>query len=138
MNWSQLMNKMTLAPKQLFLADSLGGMLSAIVLGVVSARFESAFGMPQKVLCLLSGLAFVYAVYSFLGYWRIRENWRPKMQAIAIANLLYCCLTTGLVAYHYRALTRLGLIYFLLEGMVIVSLILMELKTVSGSPEEKS
>jgi hypothetical protein len=124
------MNKMTLAPKRLFLIDSLGGMLSALLLGVVLARFETAFGMPQKVLYFLSCLACVYAVYSFMSYWRIKDNWRRSMQVIAIANLFYCCLTIGLVSYHYQQLTKLGLIYFLLEVIIIISLIVMELKTV--------
>ena len=128
------MNKITSAPKQLFLMDGLGGMLSAFLLGVVLARFETAFGMPPKVLYSLSCLAGMYAVYSFLGYWRVKEHWRPYMQAIAIANLVYCCLTTGLVIYHYQKLTKLGLIYFLLEVMIIVSLIVMELRTVSKFP----
>jgi hypothetical protein len=89
------MNKMTLAPKRLFLMDGLGGMISALLLGVVLARFETTFGMPRKVLYLLSCLACVYAAYSFLNYWRMKENWKPYMQGIAIANSLYCCLTIG-------------------------------------------
>lgn len=131
------MNKMTLAPKQLFLIDSLGGILSALLLGVVLARFETAFGMPQKVLYLLACLACVYTIYSLLSYWRIKENWRPYMQAIAIANLFYCCLTIGLVIYHFQKLNKLGLLYFLLEVVVIISLIIVELKTVSRFHGEK-
>jgi CHASE2 domain-containing sensor protein len=131
------MNKKTLAPKQLFLIDGLGAMLSALLLGVVLARFETTFGMPLKALYFLSCLACVYAVYSFLSYWRIRENWRPYMQAIAIANLFYCCLTMGLVIYHRQELTKLGLLYFLLEVVVIIGLIIMELKTVSEFLGEK-
>lgn len=132
-----MMNKMTLAPKQLFLVDGLGGMLSALLLGVVLVRFETAFGMPRKVLYFLSCLAGMYALYSFLSYWRTKEKWRPYMQAIAIANLLYCCLTIGLVIYHRQELTALGVTYFLLEVVVITGLIIMELKTVSKFPGEK-
>lgn len=128
---------MTLAPKQLFLMDGVGGMLSALVLGVVLARFEAVFGMPKKVLYFLSCLACVYAIYSFLSYWRVKIHWKSYMQVIAVANLLYCCLTIGLVIYHYRTLTRLGLGYFLLEVVVIVSLAIVELKTVARFPGEK-
>lgn len=122
---------MTLAPKRLFLVDGLGGMLSAFLLGVVLARFETVFGMPQKVLYFLSCFACMYATYSLLSYRRAKENWRPWMQAIAVANLLYCCLTIGLVIYHHQALTKLGLLYFLLEVVIITGLAIMELKTVS-------
>jgi hypothetical protein len=130
-------NIRTLAPKQLFLIDSLGGMLSAFLLGVVLARFETTFGMPPEVLYILSGLAGVYAVYSYLCYWRIKQNWIPYMQAISVANFLYCCLTVGLVIYHRYELTKLGFIYFLLEVVVIIILIIAELKTVSRFLIEK-
>jgi len=128
------MIKMTLAPKRLLLIDSLGAMLSALLLGIVLGRFEAAFGMPRKVLYLLSGLAWVYAMYSFLCYWRVEEKWRPYMRVIAVANLCYCCLTIGLVIHYRQELTWLGWTYFLLEVVVILSLITMELKTVSKFP----
>jgi hypothetical protein len=131
------MNNMTLTPKRLFLIDSLGGLLSALLLGVVLASFETAFGMPQNILYFLSVLASVYAIYSFLSYWRTKENWRPYMKGIATANLIYCGLTIGLVIYHHLALTKLGLIYFLLEVVVIISLVIIELKTISKLIGEK-
>ncbi len=131
------MNEIPSDPKRLFLLDGLGGMLSAFLLGVVLARFETTFGMPRKVLYFLSCLACLYAVYSLLSHWRVKGNWKPYMQAIAVANLLYCCLTIGLVIYHYHALTRLGVIYFLLEVMIIVGLVIMELKTISGFRSEQ-
>jgi hypothetical protein len=123
------MKKMSVTIKQLFLIDSLEGLLSALLLGVVLVRFKTAFGMPLQVLYTLSCIACVYALYSFLCYWQVKGNHRPYMQALAMANLLYCCLTVGLVIYHRQQLTKLGLTYFLLEIVVIVSLIIMELKT---------
>ncbi len=131
------MRRMTLAPKRLFLADGLGGMLSALLLGVVLMRFQTTFGMPQEVLYFLACLACMYAVFSLLSYWRIKTNWRPYMRGIAIANLLYCCLTIGLVIYHHQNLTKLGVTYFLLEVAVILGLVIMELKTVSTFDKKK-
>jgi hypothetical protein len=129
-NVSQLsMKKITLTPKQLFLIDSLGALLSALLLGVLLVRFKTAFGMPLEVLYTLSCIACVYAFYSILCYWQVKGNHRPYMQALAMANLIYCCLTIGLVIYHHQGLTRLGLAYFVLEIVVIFSLIIMELKT---------
>ena len=106
-------------------------MLSALLLGVILTRFESVFGMPQKVLYCLSCLAFVYAIYSLLSYWRIKENWVPYLRGIAFANLLYCFLTLSLVSYYRTVLTKWGLGYFLMEVMVIVTIVVLELKTVS-------
>lgn len=131
------MNRMPLHPKKLFLIDSLGGLLSALLLGAFIARFENTFGMPPKVLYSLSFIACVYAIYSFVNYWRMRENWKPYMRVIAGANLLYCYLTVGLVIYYYQRLTRLGLTYFLLEIVIIIGLAIMELKSVSTWVKEK-
>ena len=50
------------------------------------------------------------------------------MRAIAIANLLYCGLTLGLVIYLHRELTPLGMLYFGSEIVIIVGLAIVELK----------
>lgn len=132
-----MMDTMNLTPKRLLLIDSAGGLLSAFLLGVVLAGNETTFGMPQHVLYFLACLAFVFAVYSFLCHWQIKGNRNPYLKAIAIANLLYCCLTISLLVYHRRVLTGWGLSYFLLEVGVILCLVIMELKTVSASAEKQ-
>ncbi|QHT67461.1 hypothetical protein GXP67_12895 [Rhodocytophaga rosea] len=125
------MSKMTLPPKRLFLIDSLGGLLSAFLLGVVLARFENMVGMPQNVLYLLSFIACVYAVFSFINHWQMKGNWRLYMKVLASANGLYCCLTIALVIYYRQQLTTLGLTYFLLEVVIIILLAYLELKIAS-------
>lgn len=121
------------APKRLFLIDSAGAFLTAFLLGIVLTRLEAHFGMPRKVLYSLSILACVYGVYSMGCWFFAGKNWRPFLKAIAIANLMYCFLTIGLVISFYRSLTMLGFIYFSGELLVIGSLISIELLTVSKS-----
>ncbi|WP_373552596.1 hypothetical protein [Haliscomenobacter sp.] len=121
---------MTSNPKQLFLIDCLGALLSAILLGVVLTSFEPIFGMPRNVLFGLAALACLFAIYSFWNHVRFKENWRPYLQGIAIVNLLYCGLTAALVVYFRQELTKWGLLYFLLEMLVIIALVLVEFKTV--------
>jgi len=118
-------------PKKLFLVDSLGGLVSALMLGLFLASFESIFGMPQKTLYFLSFIACIFAIYSFFCFLKLTEHWRLFMKIIALANLLYCCLTIGLIAYLYQKLTILGLIYFILEITIIITLAILELKTAS-------
>lgn len=129
-----LINK--ISPKQLFLVDSLGALLSALMLGVVLVRFESTFGMPQKTLYLLSSIACIFFIYSSLCFLYTAENWRRYMKIIAITNLMYCCLTMGLVIYLYQKLTVTGVIYFILEIIVILILVTIELK-IAFSSESK-
>lgn len=53
------------------------------------------------------------------------------MKIIATANLLYCCLTAGLIVVYYQELTVWGLTYFVLEMAVIVVLAAIEWQTAS-------
>ncbi len=131
MMFQQALKRIALNPKRLFLIDSLGALLSAILYSAVLARFESIFGMPQNVLYGLSFLAGAYAIYSCICYFSNLEKWRPYLKIIAIANLLHCCLTIGLVFSCYQKLTILGLCYFAGELIIVMSLAVVELKTIS-------
>ena len=122
---------MILNSKKIFLIDSFGALLSAFLLGVVLVRFESTFGMPRKVLYFLSITACIFAIYSFMSYLLIKENWKPYLKIIAFANLIYCCLTIGLTLYFNKEVTNLGLIYFLAEVSVVITLAIIELKSAS-------
>ena len=116
-------------PKQLFLLDGLGALLTAFLLGIVLVRLEPVIGMPAHLLYMLSAVACVFAVYSFSNVLFPKANWRPYLIAIAIANLVYCCLTLGLMIYLRHELSTLGKVYFTLEIAVIIGLVSMELKT---------
>lgn len=118
----KIINQLHLDPKKLFLLDSLGALLTAFLLGVVLVQFEPIFGMPAKTLYVLSFIACLFAIYSFFCYWRIPANWRPYLRAIAIANLIYCCITFTLIFYCYQELTTLGVLYFLGEIIIIIAL----------------
>lgn len=122
---------MTIAPRKLFLIDGLGALLSVFLVGVVLSRFESVFGMPQTATYWLAALPCLFALYSFTCFLLIKENWRPYLRLIALANLLYCGLTMGLVIYFYQRLTVWGLLYFVGEVIVVIGLAYVELKTAS-------
>ncbi len=121
-------------PRKLFLIDSLGAFLSAILLGLLLSRFANTFGIPQQVLYFLSFMAVLLSIYSFLCFIGNIHNWRPYMKSLAFANLIYVCLTIGLIYYSDQKLTVLGLLYFVLEMLVITTLAISELKTASIVP----
>lgn len=125
----QIIHKMALKPRKLFLIDGFGALLSAFLLGVILVRFEGFFGMPANVLYVLSLMACVFAVYDFICYLRITKNWRPFLKAIAIANLIYCLISIGLIFHHFQKLTAYGILYFLFELAILFILIYIELKT---------
>ncbi|WP_420583044.1 hypothetical protein [Reichenbachiella sp.] len=117
-----------LNPKNVFLLDACGAVVSAAMLGLVLTTLESMIGMPSPVLHKLAIAACVFAMYSFLCFWRKPDNWRPFLRAIALANFCYCIYTIILVNSHYDALTALGVSYFVAELIVIFALVTFEWK----------
>lgn len=121
---------MILNTKTLFAIDGLGALLSVFLLGVVLVQFESLFGMPKETLYFLAFLPCLFAVYDLVCYLKVKRNELFFLKGIAIANLLYCCLSVVFVIHHYAQLTNLGLIYFVLELIVVLVLVSIQLKTV--------
>lgn len=95
-------------PKTLFLPDGLGALLSALCLGVVLVRFEAFFGMPRAVLYPLAGVAGLFAVYSLCCYVFVIQNRSVFLRVIATANLIYGCVTVGLLVLYRQELTLWG------------------------------
>jgi hypothetical protein len=120
-------NKLTLYPKRLFLIDSLGAFLTALLLFAILRTFSEYFGMPKSTPSILSIIALIFCVYSLYCFFLVNKNWHPFLRGIIIANLLYSCLTLGLIIYNYPRLTILGVTYFLLEIVVIYGLIFFEI-----------
>ncbi|MCV9932516.1 hypothetical protein OIU80_09495 [Flavobacterium sp. LS1R47] len=123
-----IITKLASKPKNIFLLDSIGAFITAFLLGFVLAKFQDAFGMPQTILYFLSALALVFAIYSSCCYYYVTTKWRSYLYPIMIANVLYCCLTSGLLIYYFHKLTILGLIYFILEISIIICLVVIERK----------
>jgi hypothetical protein len=130
-----LFNNLLLNPRRVFLIDSFGAFLTAFVLGAILSKLQKDFGMTQEVLYPLAIVALVYAIYSIGCYFGVKENWRPYLLALIIANLVYSCITIGLVILFYHRLTSLGLTYFLGEVIVIGGLIFLEALTIFKSKE---
>ena len=126
------------SPKIFFLVDGLGALLTALMLGFVLTTFENVFGMPKRILYILALIAFSYSIYSFVCYLQIKTNWSPFLKGIAVANLLYCILTISLVIYLWSELTKIGLTYFFLEGMIIFSLVVVELRKANMLSNKKA
>jgi len=126
-----MLQNLTSNPKKVFFIDGMGGVLSALFLGVVLVGMEDRIGMPVPVLYVLASIAGVFAVYSMCCRFLLTAQHKPFLLAITVANILYCCVTIGLVLYFYDVLTSLGMVYFVLELFVLIALIAIELNTLS-------
>lgn len=119
---------MLIKPRRLFLIDGIGGLITASLLFFLLARLEHVFGMPRKILYILSSVAVCYSIYSLSCHYFIKENCKPFLFIIAIANALYCVATTILMLYCYPQLTWIGLIYFISEITIISILVFIEIR----------
>lgn len=126
MKTATLLQELSANPRRIFLIDGAGAVLTAFLLCVVLASFESFFGMPVRVLYVLGAVAAVFAVYSFSCYCWLKRSYRSFLAAIIIANLLYAVLSLGLVIYYFPQLSNWGLLYFAGEIIVILVLVAIE------------
>ena len=124
---NKLINHLIEKPKTLFLIDSLGAILTVFILFVIMRQLNEYIGMPIIVLTYLSIIAICFCIYSTACFLFLKERWTPFIRLIGVANLLYCALTIGLLIKHYSLLTIIGIIYFLIEIVIICGLSYVEL-----------
>lgn len=122
-------NYLAANPRSIFLVDGLGALLSTMLL-IIVAGLETFFGMPAKILYQLVPLTTMFAAYSLAAYFLRPVKWQLFLLPIAVANILYSCLTLFLVFYCFTELTKLGIAYFLGEILVIVFLAIIELRLI--------
>ena len=119
---------LNLSYKKFFLLDGIGAVVTALMLAMVLSSLEPLFGMPRDILYWLAAAAGCFAVYSFSCYLFLKENWKPFLQVIAIANSAYCALTLILIIILWENLTLLGMIYFIGEILLVMTLVRLEWK----------
>ncbi|MFB9080162.1 hypothetical protein ACFFLS_12285 [Flavobacterium procerum] len=114
-------------PKRLFLIDSAGAFMTALLLFIILRHFSEYFGMPKTVLICLSAAAVSFSIYSVACFLLLKRTRTLFIKIIGIANLLYCVAVIGLVIQYRGLLTIMGTGYFLAETAVICALGFIEL-----------
>jgi len=125
-------------PKTLFLLDGLGAAMTTFSLFFVLRHYYDYFGMPTNVLTYLSVIGLFYCIYSMSCYFLVKDYRAAHVRIIAISNFLYCILTMTLLYSYYSNLTQTGLIYFLGEIIIIMSLVYLELRVANMLRHKKT
>lgn len=118
-------------PKNIFLLDALGAALTTSSLFVIVRNLNIYFGVPKHILTYLSLIALVFCIYSTTCFFFLKSNWTPFLRLISIANIFYCLLTMVLTYIYFNELTKLGLTYFLIEIVIVITLVYIELNVVT-------
>lgn len=114
-------------PKKLFLLDSIGALVTAILIGIVLRQLSTHIGLSKNILLQLSAVAILFTIYSFSCYLFLNKIKPVFLQLIAFANTIYCCLTLFIIFFHSQTVQPLGFAYFLLEIAILLILIYIEL-----------
>ena len=120
------LDRATQSGRNLFFLDGSGALLSAFFLGVVLYQLTPIFGMPQGTLQVLALLACAFACYSWTCFFLVKEEWPSSLRVIMVVNILYACLSLVLVYRHFTDLTILGVVYFVLELIVLAGVVYVE------------
>jgi len=126
-----LLEKLIVNPKLIFKIDALGALLTTVSLLVI-AKLETYFGMPSKILYILSGVTFCFFMYSISCFRLIKSNWKPFLIIIIVCNSIYVLVSSRLIIMHSEKLTKLGWVYFILEIIVIALVVILEYKSYSN------
>jgi hypothetical protein len=117
-------------PRNLFLVDGFGAALTAIMIGLVMPALPQLFIVPTSICYGLAAVAMLFALYSFVCAVLLHSSFRWYFLAIGVANLAYCIATACVVCIYFQQFTLYANLYFLLEIVVIISLVIIELKVV--------
>jgi hypothetical protein len=116
-------SKKIFSPERIFLVDGLGAAYSATMLGVILAAFVPFFGMPTTVLYPLAGAASLLAIYSLTCHFLQPARWQIFLRGIAALNLSYCIASIIIMGLYWSSLTIWGILYFVSEKMVVLTLV---------------
>lgn len=116
------------SPRQVFLADALGALLTTLTLSLLLVRVKSHLGVDAITLYTLASIAALLFLYSTAVFLIKPRNWLPFLKIIAVANMTYCPITFILLWRIHEKLTALAYVYFIGEAVLILSIALAEYK----------
>ena len=107
--------------------DGFGAILSVYFLGFVLVKLEKLFGIPSSVLYFLASIPIFFMIYDFYCYWK-HIKIGLLLKGIAVLNLVYCCLSIGLISYYFNTIKILGWTYIIVEIILIIFLAMIEFR----------
>jgi len=117
-----------MTPKNIFLLDGVGAILSGVMLGVVLPYFSEYVGLGRNVLYFLAAFPCVFLLYDIYCMLNVHLQHRKWIVGIAMANLVYAVISVVCLILYRNELTALGMFYFVTELIILIVLIFFELK----------
>ncbi len=128
------MTSTRISPRQVFLLDGLGGVLTATLLGLILPLFHEHLGLGPRTLRWLGLAGLGYAAFSLSTFWRSPRRVAPYLRVIVVANLVYCAVIIAVLSARRADVTVLGFGYFAVEVVVILALVGLEVGVLRRLP----
>lgn len=117
-----------MSPKNLFLFDAIGALVSAFLLAIVLVAYQPVFGIPIHILYILSVFPCLFAIYDGMCIVTNPKRIGVYLKVIAFMNIGYVILSLVLAFCYYSSLTFFGWMYIFVEGMIVTLLAIVEFK----------
>lgn len=122
--------KITNNHNHVFLLDAVGATISIFLLLFVLVPYGNFFGLSSSTLINLSIPIFGLLLFSMLCFFLKPQNWKLFMKLLALGNLVYCLFTSLIILLNFKELTIWGVVYFLIEIVLILFIVSIEMATV--------
>tara|TARA_B100000745_G_scaffold290434_1_gene229365 strand:+ start:216 stop:626 length:411 start_codon:yes stop_codon:yes gene_type:complete len=116
-------------PKKIFLVDAIGALITAIFMLYILSPLQAHIGMPLQIITGFGIAALGLFAYSIFCHLQIKTLWRPFLFGVIALNSTYVVVSIILVLMYINDLTTLGIIYFIIEILIIIGLITIEYRT---------
>lgn len=115
-------------PRNLFLLDGIGALVSALSLGFILPYFPNFFQIPQFISYPLSIFASFLSIYSLTNFFINPKQMNAFLKIISILNLVYCVISLGLMLFYWNELGKWGISYMIMEKGIVIPLALWEMR----------
>ncbi len=121
-----IISRFTQNPKQLLIIDAIGAFITLGLVALIAKYFGTFFGIPFDYFAILAVIALLIFIYSSTCFLTVKEITWQLLLSLAIINFIYCFLILTLIIHLKSEIKPLGLLYFLLEILILLLLIGIE------------
>jgi len=114
--------------RKLFLLDGSGALLTALMLMLVLPKLDLLTGIDPDMITVMVLIAFLLTAMSLTFFFTYNQQSYKVLQVIGISNLLYSGIIVVVLLVYGSSMKPLGMTYFILEGLVVVLLGLVEIR----------
>jgi len=114
--------------RKLFLLDGSGALLTALMLMLVLPKLDLLTGIDPDMITVMVLIAFLLTAMSLTFFFTYNQQSYKVLQVIGISNLLYSGIIVVVLLVYGSSMKPLGITYFILEGLVVALLGLVEIR----------